>query len=224
MPGFAVRGIFWSKSGDWFEVDPNLEAADFVEGRKKVAVPLSLVVGPDGGFITADRRRPKRVSLDVALICCHGGPGEDGTLQATLDFGGMPHAGPSVAGAALGMDKFAFGCLASAAGLPVLPRSLLVRIAKDIDFEGPYIVKPRFGGSSIGIEVVSDLEAARAVVEGSVHLSTGGVVEPYMPELFDLQVAIRSFPRLDVSDRATAEALLRALSVPPRFLGTAIST
>ena len=33
-----------------------------------------------------------------------------------------------------------------------------------LDFEGPYIVKPRFGGSSIGIEVVDDLATAQALL------------------------------------------------------------
>jgi D-alanine-D-alanine ligase len=32
-----------------------------------------------------------------------------------------------------------------------------------------------------------------------VHLSNGAIVEPYRPELFDLQVAVRSWPELQLS-------------------------
>ena len=63
-----------------------------------------------------------RLELDAVLICCHGGPGEDGTLQGALDLTGLPYSGPTAVGAALGMDKLAFGALMVYAGLPVLPR------------------------------------------------------------------------------------------------------
>ena len=53
----------------------------------------------------------------------------------------------------------------------------------DPAFAGPYIVKPRFGGSSIGIEITDDLGAARALVRTSPHYRDGAVVEPYLPDL-----------------------------------------
>jgi len=197
----SVLGLFWSKSGDWFEVDPDLEATDFLNGPPKGASRLQLVLGHDGGFLPADRRigRGRPRELDVALVCCHGGPGEDGSLQAALDLAGIRYTGPSVAGAALGMDKLAFGAVVASAGLPTLPRNLLVAGMTDIGFPGPYIVKPRFGGSSIGIEVVEDLATALALLESSVHLADGAVVEPYRPELFDLQISARSWPELQLS-------------------------
>jgi D-alanine-D-alanine ligase len=206
----SVRGLFWSKSGDWFEVDPSLEATDFLDGTPRGASRLQLVLGPDGGFLPADRRigRARPIALDVALVCCHGGPGEDGSLQAALDLAGIRHAGPSVAGAALGMDKLAFGAVVAGEGLPTLPRRLLAPATTDVGFPGPYIVKPRFGGSSIGIEVVEDLETALALLKGGVHLSNGAVVEPFRPDLFDLQIAVRSWPDLQLS------AIERPLKIP----------
>ncbi len=201
IPGFSVRGIFWSKSGDWFDVDPGLEAPDFLEGPPKGASRVRFVLGRGGGFVPTDRRmgRARPLALDVALVCCHGGPGEDGSLQAALDLAGIRYAGPSVAGAALGMDKLAFGAVVASAGLPTLPRSLLESGTRDVGFSGPYIVKPRFGGSSIGIEVVENLDTALAVQKSSVHLSNGAIVEPYRPDLFDLQIAVRSWPDLQLS-------------------------
>jgi D-alanine-D-alanine ligase len=66
-------------------------------------------------------------------------------------------------------------------------------------FDGPYIVKPRFGGSSIGIELAGDWATARALVRASVHLRAGAVVEPYRPDSVDLNVAMRSYPELQLS-------------------------
>lgn len=199
--GGTPRALYWSKTGAWFEVDAALEAEAFLDGVPRGASRLTFVAAPGGGFSEPGGRlgRARPVEIDAALVCCHGGPGEDGTLQAALDLAGVRYSGPSVAGAALGMDKLAFGAVAVDAGLPTLPRVLLTAEGPEPGFPGPYIVKPRFGGSSIGIEVVEDLATARARLGANPHLRAGAVLEPYRPDLADLQVAVRSWPELELS-------------------------
>jgi D-alanine-D-alanine ligase len=199
--GHTVHGLYWTKAGDWFEVAPTLEASDFVQGTPTSAQPLRLVVGPHGGFSAEGKRlgRDRSLNLDVVVVCCHGGPGEDGSLQAVLDLSGLRYTGPSAAGAALGIDKLVFHAVVSAAGLPTLPRILLTPDTADVGFPGPYIVKPRCGGSSIGVEVVHDLDAAKVLLASSVHLANGAVLEPYRSDFYDLQVAVRAWPELAVS-------------------------
>jgi D-alanine-D-alanine ligase len=199
--GRSVRCLFWSKTGDWYEVDSALEAEAFLEGVPKGANKLSFVTGPGGGFSEPGGRlgKAKQVEFEAALVCCHGGPGEDGTLQAALDLTGIRYAGPTVAGASLGMDKFAFGAVVGQAGLPTLARILLTEQSDEPDFGGPYIVKPRFGGSSIGIDVVEDFATAQARLSANPHLRFGAVLEPYRPDLSDLQVAVRTWPSLELS-------------------------
>jgi D-alanine-D-alanine ligase len=193
--GRPVVGLYWSKAGDWFRVPASLEAADFVDGVPRQGEALRLTVGNEGGFSEAGGRlgRAKAVDVDVAVICCHGGPGEDGTLQGTFDLAGVRYSGPSAAGAALGMDKLAFAGVVAEAGLPRLARRLL---GPDIDpgFPGPYIVKPRYGGSSLGIDVVEDRATAVARLGANPHLRAGAVIEPYRPDLFDLNIAVRLWP------------------------------
>jgi D-alanine-D-alanine ligase len=193
-----VIGLYWTKTGDWYRVDSSLEAADFVDGVPRGAQPLQLVTGGEGsGFVAGAGRlgRTRPLPLDAVVNCCHGGPGEDGTLQAALDLVGIAYSGPGVAGAALGMDKLAFAGVVAGAGLPALPRALLHGDGADVGFPGPYIVKPRFGGSSIGVEVVADLDTALARLGANAHLRAGAVVEPYRQDLFDLNVAARTWPQ-----------------------------
>ena len=195
--GREVDGLYWTKTGEWFRVAPSLEAGDFVEGVPRGAEGLRLVTGGEGaGFVQPGTRlgRARPLGADVVVNCCHGGPGEDGTLQAVLDLAGVAYTGPGAASAALGMDKLAFSGVAAAAGLPALPRVLLDPDATEVGFPGPYIVKPRFGGSSIGIDVVEDLGTARARLGANTHLRRGAVIEPYRPDLFDLNVAVRAWP------------------------------
>jgi len=199
--GMTVQAIYWSKSGGFFGVDATAEAQAFAEGTPKGARGLRLVAVPGGGFVPAkgglvSRDRP--LELSAVVNCCHGGPGEDGTLQGALDLAGLAYTGPTAAGAALGMDKLAFGAVAVGAGLPSLPRLALTPDA-EVPFGGPYIVKPRFGGSSIGVDVVEDAATARARLAANVHLRAGAVIEPYRPDSVDLEIAIRSWPSLELS-------------------------
>ena len=186
--------LYWSKAGEWFLVDPDSEAADFVEGVPRKARPVSFVASSQGGFLV--KRKP--LDFDVAVIACHGGPGEDGTLQGALDLAGIRYTGPGQAASALGMDKFAFGAAMRTAGLPTLDR-ILVSPESEPPFAGPYIVKPRFGGSSIGIEVVEDWPTAKALVERSPFMGSGGVAEPFVDGSRDLQLAVRTHPSLELS-------------------------
>jgi D-alanine-D-alanine ligase len=140
------------------------------------------------------------MGIDTVLIACHGGPGEDGTLQGMLDLAGMRYTGPGQAASALGMDKLAFGSAMSAAGLPTLDRALVTTGEEAAPrFGGPFIVKPRFGGSSIGIEVADDWPTILALKISSRFLDQGAVVEPFLIGSRDLQVAVRTHPVWEMS-------------------------
>lgn len=203
IPGVSgCHSLYWSKTGDWFEVPVNLEARHFISGIPEGAQPLRILTGSTGGFLMKKGRFASKddvLPVDVVVNCCHGGPGEDGTLQAVLDLAGIPYTGPTAAGAGLGMDKLAFGAMVAAAWLPMLPRLPLSEDSPAPGFPGPYIVKPRFGGSSIGIEVVADVQTAKARLRSNTHFRRGVVVEPYRDDLYDLQVAVRVWPDLELS-------------------------
>lgn len=188
--------FYWTKTGDWYRVDPASEAADFVDGVPRKAREVTFVASPGGGF--QSRRKP--IPFDVVVNTCHGGPGEDGTLQGALDLAGIRYTGPGQAASALGMDKFAFGAAMAAAGLPTLERVLITSGEQPApSFPGPYIVKPRFGGSSIGIEVAEDWDTVRALVSRSPFFAAGGVVEPFIDKSRDLQIGVRTYPSLELS-------------------------
>jgi D-alanine-D-alanine ligase len=204
--GQQVVAIYWSKTAKFYAVDPAVEAREIAGGAPKGAQELRLVAasGAGGGFVGGKGGllgKEKPLETAAVINCCHGGPGEDGTLQAALDLAGVPYTGPTVAGAALGMDKLAFAGAMAAAGLPCLPRVLLdpARPGSAPSWSGPYILKPRFGGSSIGIEVADDWTTATSFAAGSVHFRRGGVVEPYRASSYDLNLAVRTWPQLQLS-------------------------
>ena len=196
--GHDVVPIYWSPTGDWFRVPAATEAKDYLEGAPRESTPLEARVSGDPGLYRRKTFGAERLELEAALLCLHGGVGEGGGAAAVFSLLGIPATGSTLFAGAVGMDKLAFGGLMSAAGIPSLPREAVSTLTEPA-FDGPYIVKPRFGGSSIGIEIAEDVAAARALAASSVHLRTGAVLEPYRPELIDLNIAFRTYPDLEIT-------------------------
>ncbi len=195
--GHDVLPLYWTRTGDWVQCPPRSEAKDFLEGAPRGAIKLEVLLGV--GFQTPKKGLGggKVLAVDAALNCCHGGAGENGGLNSVFDQLGIPLTGGPAPIAALGMDKLAFGAVLEANGIPTLPRAALG--ATQVPFDGPYIVKPRFGGSSIGIEVVEDLATAQALAKTSVHLRQGAVLEPFSKGAIDLNMAYSTHPSLQTS-------------------------
>ncbi|WP_182111548.1 MULTISPECIES: hypothetical protein [unclassified Actinotalea] len=197
--GEQVLSLYWGPTGAWFLVPPGTEAKDYLQGAPAGAKPVEIRLGADPGLYVKGRLRSERLEPEAALSCLHGGLGEGGGFASLAALLGLPATGSSLYASALGMDKLAFGGVMVAAGVPTLPRAAL---DADVDpgFEGPYIVKPRYGGSSIGIEIVDDLAAARVLGRTSTHLRQGAVLEPFRGDLVDLNISFRTAPTLEVSD------------------------
>jgi D-alanine-D-alanine ligase len=101
----------------------------------------------------------KRLSLssfDFVFIAMHGAFGEDGRIQAVLEWTGLPYAGSGVLSSAMAMDKEVSNALYKADGLRVPPyivierRTKLKKLGPDL----PLVVKPVNGGSSVGVSIV----------------------------------------------------------------------
>ena len=199
--GVEVQCFYWARSDRWYQVPAKCEARDFLGGEPKGSKPVELRFGGEtsGFYAKGGLGGAKHVAVGTILNCFHGGAGEAGGAQWLFELAGLKATGASPAAAALGMDKLAFGALMHNAGLPSLVRELLSPTSEPA-FDGPYIVKPRFGGSSIGIEVAADYETAKALLATSPHLRAGAVVEPFRPDLFDLNISVRTAPSVQVSD------------------------
>jgi D-alanine-D-alanine ligase len=90
----------------------------------------------------------------------HGGAGEDGTIQALLDWLGLGYQGSQMRACAIAMDKSLTKTIARANGLPV-PRGVELDAAEArtfaVDAFGlPCIVKPNAEGSAIGVSIVRE--------------------------------------------------------------------
>ena len=192
--GESVLPIYWAPNGEWWLVPSATEAKDYLNGVPKGAKAIDVRLSGDTGLYVKKRA----LDISAVLLTLHGGIGEGGGAAALFSLLGIPATGSTLFAGAVGMDKLAFGGLMEVAGIPTLRRELL-SATRSPSFPGPYIVKPRFGGSSIGIEIVEDADAARAIARASAHLRAGAVVEPYRPQLVDLNISFRTYPQLEVT-------------------------
>ncbi len=127
--------------------------------------------------------------IDVAFIVLHGPYGEDGTVQGLLDLLHIPYQGSGVLGSALAMAKWVSKRLYNDAGLPVPPFEVLMRgetyDAKSLAEKPgyPLIVKPRFGGSSIGMNIVLTPEELPGALDTALEYGSHAIVETYLEGL-----------------------------------------
>jgi D-alanine-D-alanine ligase len=123
----------------------------------------------DDRFIDAMREiKPK-----VVFIALHGPGGEDGHVQALLEYLCVPYTGSGLEAAALSMDKHLTKKLLSAEGLPTpawdlfdLTGGTLPLLPGSLDL--PLVIKPRFEGSAVGVTIVHTHEEwTSAMLEAS---------------------------------------------------------
>ena len=133
---------------------------------------------------------------DLVFVALHGGAGEDGTVQALLDWLGLPYTGCAMAASALAMDKMRSKRVFRDGGLLVpegflhhapagardrgdAVRGLQARI--EIELGYPAVAKPNREGSSVGLAILGDVAAAERLLPGVLAVSGEILVERYVP-------------------------------------------
>lgn len=123
-------------------------------------------------------------TFDVAFIALHGAEGEDGVMQAVLEYLGIPYTGSGVQASANGMDKVITKRLWQADGLPT-PEFWVLSSEDDLAacqkaMNGALMVKPSHEGSSIGMSVAETPEALAAAYRIAAEYDQRVLVERYI--------------------------------------------
>ncbi len=118
-------------------------------------------------FICRDRKHCIESILnkkpDVVFIALHGGWGENGELQASLDMFGIKYTGSNFEASSLSMNKFATKSIIKSIGIPTA-KGMLIKSVKDIDNIDfyPVCLKPNQEGSSVGVEFADNIEETKS--------------------------------------------------------------
>lgn len=129
---------------------------------------------------------------DVAFIALHGTEGEDGTVQAMLELLGIPHTGPGVVACQRCMDKSLAKFIFREHGIPT-PDWVTYSEAAIRDFGAaatfsravervglPLVAKPASQGSSLGVKVVTEVEAIPAALVTALSYDSRAMLETWI--------------------------------------------
>jgi D-alanine-D-alanine ligase len=121
-------------------------------------------------------------NFDFIFIAMHGIFGEDGRMQALLEWAGIPYAGSGVLSSAMAMDKSISNIFYEAGGLNVAPYAVIDRRSKPdgIKLGFPLVVKPVSGGSSVGISIVKDKKSLGAALKSAFKEDSRVMVQKYV--------------------------------------------
>ncbi|MDR3216383.1 MAG: hypothetical protein LBT55_03095 [Clostridiaceae bacterium] len=154
-----------------------------------------------GAFYQRKRGKPTLDLVpDAALMCTHGGEGENGVLQGVLEFNRIPYTSADVKNSAVGMDKLLQKQLFSEMLLNVVR---YIRVERD-DFAAdknktaahiemfldyPVIVKPAGQGSSIGIRPAADRNELFDCLEAAACFDKNVIVERALVKFTEVNCA-----------------------------------
>ena len=120
---------------------------------------------------------------DIVFIGLHGGEGENGTIQKTLEQNKIIFTGSDSKSSALCMDKNLSKIKAKDIGIPT-PKWNLIKKVSSLDFSTqkfPIIVKPNDQGSTVGLHLVEEIDNLKSCVEKSLEFSNKVILEEFIP-------------------------------------------
>ena len=111
--------------------------------------------------------------IDIAFLALHGTFGEDGSIQGMLEWFGIPYTGSGILPSALGINKYTQKKIQKSEGLFVndflhityeswmesdtVEKHQYFQQCTDL-FDGQFVVKPANQGSSLGVNILKDVE------------------------------------------------------------------
>jgi D-alanine-D-alanine ligase len=126
----------------------------------------------------------RQARIDLAFVALHG-RGADGPAQGLLESLGVPYTGPSLAAASLAADKLKTKELLRLHNLPTPTYYCHARGQGRVReqhgaFGFPCVVKPRSGGSGIGVALARDWDELDAAIEIALRLDDDVLVERHV--------------------------------------------
>ena len=189
---FNVVPVYVDKSGEWFTGESLLDPDNFTRLDYKKLTRVSLVAGKNILYAVRGRKLKELCVISAAINCMHGERGEDGSLAGVLKMCGIANASSDIYSSALAMDK-TLTKRALKGIAKMLPYVFIesVKEAEEITlpFSYPVIVKPVFGGSSIGVKIVDNKDELSRAVGFALRFGKRVIIEPCLKDFIEINCA-----------------------------------
>lgn len=210
---YKIVPIYIDKDNTWYTGEHLKSIINFrdIDLVKRYAKKVALVK-MDESFVLQKLGMFKKnlCVIDIVVPIGHGAYLEDGSLQGYLNMLGVPYAGPSVLGAALGQDKVIQKELLSVNNIPIVnytwfynyelsDKKLVQERLSKIKF--PVFIKPSSLGSSIGIEIAEDEKDFFKKVKNTIKYDKKILVEEKVNDVKEINISVLgNYKKVEVSE------------------------
>ena len=210
---YKIVPIYIDKDNTWYTGEHLKSIINFrdIDLVKRYAKKVALVkVGKSFVLQRLGMFKKNLCVIDIVVPIGHGAYLEDGSLQGYLNMLGVPYAGPSVLGAALGQDKVIQKELLSANNMPLVnytwfysyelsDKKLVQERLSKLKF--PVFIKPSSLGSSIGIEIAEDEKDFFKKVKNTMKYDKKILVEEKVNDVKEINISVLgNYKKVEVSE------------------------
>ncbi len=191
---YNVVPVYIKRDGKWCVADNLTEVDTFIDFDTKVIKEREIVLGNGEPFLYVKKRNTckKYLKVDCALMCLHGGEGEDGGVVAVLSSCDIPFTSSGHTSSAICMDKIftkqvLSSCKIDNVDFCYFTKQDYVQKEKDVlkkikQFGYPVIVKPANLGSSVAIGIAYSEKDIKEKFEIALEFDERVLVEKYLKE------------------------------------------
>jgi D-alanine-D-alanine ligase len=235
--GYHRIPLYINKSGRWFTGAGLLELENFRNLKKleELSTPCYFTHNTLGQTVLKTAKKgllgkSEEFPVYAVLAAFHGSGGENGSFQGVCETYNVPYTGSSVLGSSVGMDKVIAKNLCRSAGIPVAggidfferewvqKEASIVENAEKLGY--PLVVKPVHLGSSIGVEIVKNMEELTNAVETAFRYDAHLLIEEAISPLMEINCSVLGTPqgcRASVCERPLGKDEL--LSFKDKYMG-----
>lgn len=156
---------------------------------------IAFLPGKSRVAIVRKNKIKKYLDVDVAVNCCHGHCGEDGSIAGLCALANIPLVGSDVIASAVTMDKIHTKHVLDALKMPNLPGICLQNTYCEDDLRKienlgyPVIVKPATLGSSIGVTLCNNRDELTSGLKLAFSYDNRVLCEKALIDFYELNCA-----------------------------------
>lgn len=185
IPLYIQRSGEWCVGDNFDNVDTFIDFEKNAKGKREVLLKLG-----EPNLYVKNTFGNKKIKIDSALMCLHGGAGENGSVASLLSMCDIPYSSSSLTSSALAMDKIFAKQVLSSVEIKNVPftyfskseyvnsKNKVLRKIKSLGY--PVIIKPANLGSSVAIEVVKSKEDLESAIEVALEFDDRVLVEKFL--------------------------------------------
>ena len=187
-----IYSVYFDKNNRCYLTGNDWTPRDHV--TKKLTNRVTFVFG-EGLISVRSGLKTKQIHIDVAVNCCHGLSGEDGSIAALCQMACIPLVGSDITSSAIAMDKVLTKRVLNEIDMPVVKgvevteNTLSDFLSDNGGLKLPIIVKPAMLGSSIGVEVAHDMSELEHALKQALQYDRKLLCEEALTDFIELNCA-----------------------------------